>query len=186
MIRMPHLLPRANVGLAAAAAAGILASCCAACGTNPAARVDPPASSATSAPGRAESRPAGLRTIDGATVQVPSGKPSVLAFISIGCADCSAAAKAVAQAAVTLGNRATVIGVDMDPGVPPQTITSFLDYVGAKNLPVVIDDAKFTLTKTYGVAALSSVLVVNPAGKVTFRKINPSAAAIAAAVTATS
>lgn len=42
-----------------------------------------------------------LTTIDGARVRVPSGKPSVLAFISVGCADCAAAAKAAAQASQT-------------------------------------------------------------------------------------
>lgn len=122
-----------------------------------------------------------LTTIDGKSVRVPSGKPSVLVFISISCADCSAAAKAVAQASHTVGNRAEFLAVDLDPGVPATDLTSFLDYVHAKGLPTMID-AKAALLAKYNVSALSSVIVIDSAGKVTYRAINPSATAIVTAV----
>lgn len=122
-----------------------------------------------------------LTTIDGRTVRVPSGKPSVLVFISISCADCSAAAKAVAQASHTVGDKAEFLAVDLDPGVPATDLTSFLDYVDAKGLPTMID-AKATLLAKYNVSALSSVIVIDSAGKVTYRAINPSSNAIVAAV----
>ncbi|WP_265443908.1 TlpA family protein disulfide reductase [Flexivirga meconopsidis] len=114
-------------------------------------------------------------------MRVPSSKPSVLVFISISCADCSAAAKAVAQASRTSGDKATFLAVDLDPGVAPRDLSGFLSSVNAKNLPSVVDE-KAALTGKYQVSALSSVIVINPAGKVTYRAVNPTANAITAAV----
>src|SRR5439155_14179008 len=57
----------------------------------------------------------------------------------VSCADCSAAAKAVAQASHTVGDGATFLAVDLDPGVPVSTLNSFLDYVDAKDLPTMVD-----------------------------------------------
>ena len=122
-----------------------------------------------------------VTTIGGARVRVPSGKPSVLVFISLSCADCSAAAKAVAQASRTIGDKATFLAVDLDPGVPAQDLNDFLGSVHAKTLPTMID-AKFALSAKYKVSALSSVIVIDPAGKVTYRAVNPTASAITTAV----
>lgn len=122
-----------------------------------------------------------LTTIDGTTVRVPSGKPSVLVFISISCADCSAATKAVARASHAVGDKAAFLAVDLDPGVPATDLTSFLDYVDAKRLPTMID-AKAALLAKYNVTALSTVIIIDSAGKVTYRAINPGSNAIVTAV----
>lgn len=184
---------RAGAGLVAVAAAAILTACGAststATGTHPAVGSHPAAPSADR-PGGGAQPAAGqpgtaLRTIDGATVRVPSSRPSVLVFISISCADCSAAAKAVAKARNAIGDKATFLAVDLDPGVPAQDLTSFLDYVHAKGLPTMID-AKAALLAKYKVSALSSVIVIDPANKVTFRAVNPSSDAIIGAVNTTS
>lgn len=158
-----------------------------ACGTTrtasnpPAATSTSPGSSTALRPATAQDAGTALTTIAGATVRVPSSKPSVLVFISISCADCSAAAKAVAQARNSVGDKATFLAVDLDPGVPAQDLNSLLAYVHAKSLPTMID-AKFALSAKYKVSALSSVIVIDPAGKVTYRAVNPTASAITTAV----
>lgn len=178
---------RAGAALAAAAALALLA----ACGTTPTAAgphkptSGPATVSATARAGAGQAAGGALTTITGATVRVPSSKPSVLAFISVGCSDCAAVTKAVAQAQRVAGNKATFLAVALDPGVPHQYVKGFLSYDDANNLPVTID-TKGTLTTKYQVSTLSSVLIVNPAGKVTYRAVNPSPAAITAALSAAS
>ena len=179
MSRRISVTRRVNAGLAMLAAGAVLAGC----GAASTASSLPAPSVAAGTTGRPV--PAvgiALRTIDGATVHVPSSKPTVLAYIAMGCADCAAAAKAAGQASHTLGSTATVLAVDLDPGAPASEVNAFLDYVGAKGLPVVVDDTHFDLSRKYAVTALSSVIVIDPAGKVTYRAVNPSADAITAAV----
>ena len=188
-----RLRRKASAGVAAALAAAVLTAC--ASGTSSATGSHPAGGSHTAAPTANRTRggapPAAsspgtaLKTIDGATVRVPSNRPSVLVFISISCADCSAAAKAVATARNAVGDKATFLAVDLDPGVPARDLHSFLDYVHAKELPTMLD-AKFALLAKYKVSALSSVIVIDPANKVTFRAVNPSSDTIISAVNATS
>lgn len=128
-----------------------------------------------------------LRTTDGAVVRVPNARPSVLLFISLGCADCAASAQSmaraarVARAARSLPDRATFLAVDLDPAVSASNVRDFLDSVGAKGLPVTIN-SDGTLLHKYRVTVLSSVLIIDPAGKVVYRAVNPSANAITRAL----
>jgi hypothetical protein len=128
-----------------------------------------------------------LRTTDGAVVRVPSARPSVLLFISLGCADCAASAQSMARAARSLRaahsprDRATFLAVDLDPDLPAAHLTDFLNSVGAGGLPATIN-SDGTLLHKYHVTALSSVLIINPAGKVVYRAVNPTAHAIIGAL----
>jgi hypothetical protein len=181
------------IGLAAVAAAVLVASC----STDPATRgrTSGSAGSAASDSRGAATGQAALTTIDGTAVRVPGNKPSVLVFLSINCADCAeaartlaqveAATKATARAAHLAAAKARFLGVDMDRGVSGQTVTDFLQSVGAAGLPTVLDQ-KGALSGTYQVTALSTVLVIDSAGKVKFRAINPSPPKILAAVDAAS
>lgn len=184
MIGTTSLPRRASAALVGAvAAAAVLTACGSPTPASSPKRVTS-TSAGTSSHAQAATLPvagATLRTIDGTTVRVPSSKPSVLVFISISCADCSAAAKAVAKARTAVGDTATFLAVDLDPGVPARDLHGFLASVDAKNLPTMVD-AKFGLLAKYNVSALSSVIVIDPAGKVTYRAINPSAGAITAAI----
>jgi hypothetical protein len=178
---------RALVAVVAIAAAVLLASC----STN----LATPAHSAASSPRGAASGQVVLTMIDGAAVRVPGNKPSVLVFLSVNCADCADAARtlarveaatmATARAAHLATTKARFLGVDMDRGVSGQTVADFLHSVGAAGLPAVVDQ-KAVLSGAYQVTALSTVLVVDAAGKVTFRAVNPSPAKIVAAVDAVS
>jgi len=124
-----------------------------------------------------------LRTTDGAVVRVPSARPSVLLFITLGCADCAASAQSMnraarsLRAAGSLRDRATFLAVDLDPDLPPAHLTEFLNSVGARGLPATIN-SDGTLLHKYHVTALSSVLIINSAGKVVYRAVNPTANAI--------
>jgi thiol-disulfide isomerase/thioredoxin len=175
------------IGMVVIATAVLLASC----STSPATR----AHTAASGPRGAATGRVVLTTIDGAAVRVPGNRPSVLVFLSMTCADCAdaarslaqveAATKATARAAHLATAKARFLGVDMDRGASGQAVTDFLHSVGAAGLPTVLDQ-KAVLSGAYQVTALSTVLVIDPAGRVTFRAINPSPAKILAAVDAVS
>ena len=177
--------PRAEL---AAMAAALLLVASAACSANTPSRGAP-------SPRDAAASQASLTTIDGAAVQVPSNRPSVLVFLSITCADCAdvartlaqveAATNATARAAHLATTKARFLGVDMDRGASGKTVADFLSSVGAEALPTVVDQ-KAVLSGKYQVTALSTVLVIDPAGHVTFRAVNPSQAKILAAVDAAS
>jgi thiol-disulfide isomerase/thioredoxin len=181
---------RRPAGVRVIAAAVLLASC-AACSAKPTTGVH---SAASTPPGAAISG-AALTTIDGAAVRVPSNRPSVLVFLSITCAACAnvartlaqveAATSATARAAHVATTKARFLGVDMDRGTSGQAVADFLHSVGADGLPTVVDE-KAVLSGTYQVTALSTVLVIDSAGQVRFRAVNPSQAKILAAVDAAS
>jgi hypothetical protein len=131
-----------------------------------------------------------LRTIDGAVVRVPSARPSVLLFITVGCEGCGASAQStarvariarVARVARSVPGRATFLAVDLDLFVSASNVRDFLDSVGAKGLPATIN-SDGTLLRKYRVTVLSSVLIIDPAGKVVYRAVNPSANAITTAL----
>jgi hypothetical protein len=131
-----------------------------------------------------------LRTIDGAVVRVPSARPSVLLFITVGCEGCGASAQStarvariarVARVARSVPGRATFLAVDLDLFVSASNVRDFLDSVGAKGLPATINSDGMLLRK-YRVTVLSSVLIIDPAGKVVYRAVNPSANAITTAL----
>ena len=191
-------LPRwGGAGLAAIVATALVASCCAACGTSSATRERSAAAagSAAASPRGVATGPATFTTLDGSAVRVPDDKPSVLVFLSISCADCSDAARTLARVeaateatarAAHLGTaKARFLGVDSDRDASAEVVSDFLHSVGASGLAAVLDP-KYVLFRRYQVTALSTVLVIDSAGRVTFRAINPSPAKILAAVTAAS
>jgi len=121
--------------------------------------------------------------LGGRQVQIPSSTPTVLFFFALGCVDCAAGAQATAAAARTAGPTAIFLGVDLDPGVSADEVSAFLASAGATGLPVTVE-ASTRLATTYQVATLSTVVVVNAGGEVTYRAVDPTPAAILAAVAA--
>ncbi|SKM30216.1 alkyl hydroperoxide reductase/ Thiol specific antioxidant/ Mal allergen [Mycobacteroides abscessus subsp. massiliense] len=176
---------RRLLAVAVAAAAALAAATLAACG--PASTTSPAPTTSTHPSGpsgnsAASANPVSLTTIDGKQVSVPGPVPTALFFFSVGCGECVGGGKSFAQAtAQTAPRKAAFLAVDMDPGDSPEAITGFLQQIGAQNLPAVIDRGA-TLSRTYQVSALSTLIVVDPAGKVTYRGTDPSADKIVAAV----
>ncbi|WP_343577666.1 TlpA disulfide reductase family protein [Mycobacterium sp.] len=133
-------------------------------------------------------RPAGppaatLTTLAGKAVRVPGSKPTAVFFFSVGCGECAEGAKSFAKAATTVGGKAEFLAVDIDPHDSADAITGFLRSIGSPDLPAAIDkDA--VLSRTYQVSAISTLIVVDPAGKVTFRATDPPTDKIEATLTA--
>lgn len=125
-----------------------------------------------------------LITIDGHRMSVPGTATTALFFFSVGCGECVGGGKSLAQAQATIANAhgtAAFLAVDMDPSEAPAAITGFLTQVGAQNVPAVIDEDA-TLARTYQVSALSTLIVVDPTGAITYRATDPTGDEIVAAL----
>jgi hypothetical protein len=162
--RRRRLLAAAAVTLAAAA----LASC------SPTTSTNPSGTQGITAPSVA---PANLTTLDGRQVSVPGNTPTALFFFSVECGQCVGGGKSLAQAQAQAaaqkadGNAGFVL-VDMDPKDSPEAIPGFLEQIGGQNLPTVIDHGA-ALTGRFQVAAVSTLIVIDPTGKVTYRATEP-------------
>lgn len=118
------------------------------------------------------SNPIAITTITGKTVRIPDEKPTALFFFSVGCGECVAGAISMGKAAASVGKKAQFLIVDVDPGEQSGVIADFLRGIGRPGLPAAIDK-RATLTRTYQVSALSTLLVVDHTGKITFRATDP-------------
>lgn len=173
---MTILRPRRPTLLTLAAAA--LAAGATACGSHNA-PTSPSAAGAATRPGAPKGTQ--IATIAGEKITVPGDKPTALFFFTVGCGECAGGAKSLATAGKALSGKAGVLAVDMDPSESPQTIRQFLTYINAPQLPAAIDTTA-TLARRYQVAALSTLIVVDPAGKVAYRATDPGPETIQAAL----
>lgn len=128
------------------------------------------------------STPVTVTDVDGETRTIPAGKPAALFFFSVGCGECVGGAASLNKAAETLGSSADYLLVDMDPREPQDTIDAFRDYIKAPKLPAVIDTGA-ALTTRYQITSLSTLVVVDSKGNVTYRAKDPSADQIQAELT---
>ncbi|MFI8909074.1 mercury transporter [Streptomyces albidoflavus] len=160
--------PRTLLALAVTAA---LAAGATACGSQ-AATTKPAAADAATSPGAHKGTE--ITTIGHEKITVPGTKPTALFFFSVGCGECAGGAKSLAAAGKALNGKANAVAVDMDPSESPQTIRQFLTSIKAPHLPAAIDTGA-ALSQKYKVAALSTLIVVDPAGKVTYRATDPGA-----------
>lgn len=122
-----------------------------------------------------------VTTVAGKTVRVPDAKPTALFFFTVGCGECAGGAKSLSQAARAAGDNAEFLAVDMDPNESARDITGFLSSVDGAALPAAIDTGA-ALTQRFEVSALSTLIVLDPSGTVTYRATDPSAQAITTAL----
>jgi hypothetical protein len=113
-----------------------------------------------------------VTTISNEKMTVPADKPTALFFFSVGCGECAGGVKSLTTAGAALHGKANLLAVDMDPSESPQTIRQFLDSIKAPDLPAIIDKGA-ALSRAYKVAALSTLIVIDPAGTVTYRATDP-------------
>lgn len=127
--------------------------------------------------------PATVTSIDGQQISLPAaGKPTAVFFFSVGCGECVGGVRSLGAAAASADEKGTDAGflaVDMDPRESKETIEGFMAYVDAKQVPAAIDEGA-TLSQRFDVAALSTLIVVDADGKVTFRATDPDADTITA------
>ncbi|MEU1925129.1 thioredoxin-like domain-containing protein [Streptomyces albogriseolus] len=172
--RRTRLRRRTALALAAAATAALTLS---ACGTDT--KTSTPATS-TSGGNAAAAKADTLTLLDDTKLAVPAKEPAALFFFSVGCGECAGGAKNLDKAAKAFdkaGKKANFLAVDMDPSESKTTIMQFLQYIKAPTLPATVDK-NATLSQRYQVAALSTLIVVDPAGKVTYQATDPSAGQI--------
>jgi hypothetical protein len=120
-------------------------------------------------------------TLDGQAVRVPAGRPAVLFFFTVGCGTCFPGAQQVVDARGRAGGAADYLAVNLDPREPGTLIEQFFTAAGAADFPVV-PDPDMTKGAEFRVEALGTLLVIDPHGREMFRKVDPSAAEIVAAV----
>lgn len=181
--------PRA-ARLPAIAAALITAAALAACGhattTNSSATpgANATATTAQSKPG-ATANATTVTTVDGKQVAIPGATPTAVLFFSYNCGQCVEGGKSLAAARAAVqknGGNAGFLAVDMDPKDAPGAVARYLDQIDGKNVPAAAADSGAGLVTRFQIAETSSVIVVDPAGQVTFRGQAPSSDQILAAL----
>ena len=127
--------------------------------------------------------PATVTSVDGQQISLPAtGEPPAVFFFSVGCGGCVGGVRSLGEAATAAdkaGTEASFLAVDMDPGESQETIEEFMEYVDAEHVPAAIDTGA-ALSQRFGVAALSTLIVVDADGNVTFRGTDPSTRTITA------
>lgn len=127
--------------------------------------------------------PVTVTSIDSQRVSLPAaGKPTAVFFFSVGCGECVSGVRSLGQAAAeaeAAGIDAQFLAVDMDPREPEETIEGFMKYVEAEQIPAAIDEGA-VLSQRFEVVALSTLIVVDADGTVTFRATDPDAQTIVA------
>ena len=118
-------------------------------------------------------------TVAGGSTTLPGERPSVLLFFSVECGGCGPTAQALAQTQAQDPTAADFAVVDVAAYETAQDIEGFLKYYDANALAYATD-ADGTLLSSYGVTQLSTVVIVDPDGKVVYRAVEPDAAKIRA------
>lgn len=126
-----------------------------------------------------------VTSIDAQRISLPAaGKPTAVFFFSVGCGECVGGVRSLGQAAAAAeeaGIDAQFLAVDMDPRESTETIQRFMEYVDAVHVPAAIDEGA-ALSQRFGVAALSTLIIVDSDGQVTFRATDPDADTIVSAL----
>lgn len=128
--------------------------------------------------------PAGARTvttIDDSTLTVPNGKPAAVFFFSYGCGACFTGGAAMVAARAKVGEKADFLLADLDPYETEQDIDAFRERIGGTTLPATSTDV-LEMARAWQVTALSTVVVLDAEGAVTYRAVDPPAADILAAL----
>lgn len=113
-----------------------------------------------------------VTAVDGTVVSSPSAKPTVLLFVtSQGCASCRAQAQALDKLARRASDRATLLGIEMDPSVSSSDLIQFGNDLGV-HYPLA-SDRDGSLQARFGANALGTVVVLNAAGRVVYHAIDP-------------
>ncbi len=134
--------------------------------------------------GAASAQSVTVRALGGQRIRIPSERPTVVYFFSAGCGSCIQGARALVQAntqSQTAQSAATFLAVDLDPTEPPQVIGAFVRAAGNPDLPAV-SDRDAALSRRYQVTALSTLVVIDPTGRVSYRAVEPGPAQILDAI----
>jgi len=117
-----------------------------------------------------------IATLDGSafSLSAQQGKPVVLFFMSSnGCANCAIEARELAKLHETYASRnLQILGIDMDPGATVDSLGYFRQVANGTKLQWALDTGS-RVTLAYGVRALDTTLVIDPAGRIVYRTDGP-------------
>lgn len=120
-------------------------------------------------------------TAAGASVQVPSSKPTVMLFFSVECGSCGPETALLAELQSKAPDSANFVVVDVATAETTANVIAFLADNNASAIAYA-SDTNASLIAAYQVTQLSTVVVVNPAGAVVFRGVDPSASQVRDAI----
>ncbi len=110
--------------------------------------------------------------LDGQAVKLTPGKPTAVFFFAGWCGTCIPEAKALGRLKQEMGDKLTVIAIDVDPSDDAKTIDAFLAAAGRPTYPVVHDKTG-ALTQAYDVRALDVTVIADAAGTIVYRDAQP-------------
>ena len=111
-------------------------------------------------------------TIDGVTFTVPAGKPTALLFVTTGCGTCLDQAAQLDRVAQQYGDRVALIAIEIDPWASIGDVRKFGQDAGGVHYPLAID-MNSKIHNQLRAYALDTVIVLDGAGRVVYREINP-------------
>lgn len=159
--------PRHALAVAAVALAGLLAGC---------AVQHSPSAHGPQQPAAGTAATFTVRTVAGTTTTLPGSRPVVLLFFSVECGGCGPSARALATAQAADPAAADFAAIN-EAGETAPSIDGFLRANHASTLGYSIDTTG-ALVARYGVSQLSTVVILDPHGVVTYRAVEPDAATI--------
>jgi thiol-disulfide isomerase/thioredoxin len=116
--------------------------------------------------------PVTATALQGQRVVVPAGKPTALFCFAGWCSTCLPEARALDRLEREMGDRVSVVAVDVDPSDDAQTIQRFLRSAGDPRYPVV-HDKDGALVRAFGVTALDVTVITDAGGSVVYRDAAP-------------
>lgn len=122
-------------------------------------------------------------TVDGTQFPVPGSKPSVLLFFNIECGACGPATKVLAQVQQNSPANADYVAVDIAPQETAEEIKAFLHENDASTLAFT-SDLNARLITAYQINQVSTVVVLDAAGREVFRAVEPGAEQLRTALAA--
>lgn len=124
----------------------------------------------TSAPALGTAAAVTLRTVEGATVVVPTpGKTTVLFFMAAWCMPCVDVARMLAKVEMDYAGRGLgVVAIDVDPGDTVDELSRFRSLAGNPRYAWVLEGGQ-QAARRYGIRSLDATLVISGSGELLFR-----------------
>lgn len=114
-----------------------------------------------------------VETISGSTFSLPTDKPVIVFFMTVGCGSCVEESVALGRVERSFGDRVAILAVDMNPSEPVEYLKEFARSVGDPGYAFAID-ARGDLTKAFQATALDTTVVIDGSGEIVYRDEVPS------------
>jgi len=112
-----------------------------------------------------------MRDADGRSLQLPGGRPGVIAFVNAGanCQSCVLAVRAAAQALRRAGGGGALTVISVDPATSREQLKAFARLTAHPTARYAIDDRNGRLTSILGASGLASLEVYDARGRIIAR-----------------